>query len=113
MAASREIPPLRLVQVHQDGETAFVQPHQSHATAPDDELALLARGGDRAAFEALVRRHQRAVLSFATRFFGQAAIAADVAQETFLDVLRGLARYRPEGKFAIWLYRIALNRCRM
>ncbi len=82
--------------------------------APDDDtLIMRARGGDRAAFEALVRRHQSKVLAFATRFFGQPALATDVAQEVFLDILRALPRYRPEGRFTIYLYRVTLNRCRM
>lgn len=79
----------------------------------DDELLELARGGDRAAFEKIVRRHQSRVIAFATRFFGQQAVATDVAQEVFLDLLRALPRYRPEGRFTIYLYRITLNRCRM
>ena len=81
--------------------------------ADDDALLLLARGGDRPAFEAIVRRHQSKVIAFATRFFGQSAIATDVAQEVFLDVLRALPRYRPEGRFTVYLYRVTLNRCRM
>ena len=79
----------------------------------DDELIALARGGDRPAFEAIVRRHQRRVIGFATRFFANPAIATDVAQEVFLDLLRALPRYEPQGRFPIYLYRLTLNRCRM
>ena len=80
---------------------------------PDDELVVLARGGDRDAFTALVRRHQQKVIAFATRFFCQHAVALDVAQEVFLDLLRALPRYRPQGRFHVYLYRVTINRCRM
>ncbi len=91
-----------------------VRDEGAQAERSDDELAILARGGDGAAFEALVRRHQRKVIGFAARFFGgQHALATDVAQDVFVDLLRALPRYRPEGRFAVYLYRCALNRCRM
>ena len=91
------------------------EPVASDASDPrtDDELIGRAQGGDRSAFERIVRRHQAKVIGFGTRFFGQSAIATDVAQEVFLDLLRALPRYRAEGKFTVYLYRIALNRCRM
>src|SRR5262245_42017270 len=85
----------------------------SREQLPDDELVVLARGGDRDAFTALVQRHQHKVIAFATRFFGQQAVALDVAQEVFLDLLRALPRYRPQGRFHVYLYRVTINRCRM
>lgn len=107
-----------------DEESALADEHERHLQVvraeaaaepcPDDELVLYARGGDAAAFETLVRRHQRKVIAFATRFFGgQHALATDVAQDVFVDLLRALPRYRPEGRFTIYLYRFTLNRCRM
>jgi RNA polymerase sigma-70 factor (ECF subfamily) len=80
---------------------------------PDDELLGRARGGERDAFEVVVRRYQGRVIHFATRFFGQRAIALDVAQDVFVDLLRALPRYRPEGRFQVYLYRLMINRCRM
>jgi len=85
------------------------------ATDPrgDDELMRRAAGGDRRAFETLVRHHQDKVVAFGMRFFGQRALALDVAQEVFVDLLRALPRYRGEGRFRVYLYRITINRCRM
>lgn len=82
------------------------------ATAPDDAdliLAVLERD-DRAAFGELVRRHQsqvRTVLRRLTR--GDAALADDLAQETFLLAWRNLRKFRFEARFSTWLYRIAFN----
>jgi RNA polymerase sigma-70 factor, ECF subfamily len=79
----------------------------------DDELMLLARGGLPAAFDELVRRHQERVLRVAGRRLGRSALAADVAQNTFLEVYRALPRYRACGMFTSFLYRVLLNQCRM
>jgi RNA polymerase sigma-70 factor (ECF subfamily) len=79
----------------------------------DDELMQATAAGDRAAFDRLVRRHQRRVIGYAMKFFGSSALAADLAQDVFVDLLRAASRYRAEGHFPTYLYRITLNRCRM
>jgi RNA polymerase sigma-70 factor, ECF subfamily len=79
-----------------------------------DEPALIerARSGDREAFSVLVSRHASAILSTAWRIVGERTEAEDVAQETFLAAFRALPRFRAEARFATWLYRIAVNKCR-
>jgi RNA polymerase sigma-70 factor (ECF subfamily) len=79
----------------------------------DDELMLLARGGMAGAFAALVRRHQARVLRVAARRLGRGALAADVAQNTFLEIYRALPRYQPRGRFRSYLFRVLLNQCGM
>ena len=76
-------------------------PFASHT---DDELMLLARGGVRLAFDALVRRHQTRALHVAARRLGSDAAAADAAQNTFLEIYRALPRYQPRGIFPSYLY---------
>ncbi len=78
----------------------------------DDDLMLLARGGVAPAFEALVRRHQLAVLNVAARLVGRSTLAPDLAQNTFLAVYRALPQYQARGKFTAYLYRVLLNQCR-
>ncbi|HEX3673414.1 MAG TPA: sigma-70 family RNA polymerase sigma factor [Rhizomicrobium sp.] len=74
------------------------------------EAELLANG-DSAAFGALVRLHQSNVRGFLLRMTrGDAALADDLAQDTFLEAYRKIARFRGEGSFAGWLYRIAYTR---
>ena len=79
----------------------------------DDELVLLARAGIDEAFDVLVRRHQARVLRMAGRLLGRSALAPDVAQNAFLEIYRGLARYQPQGKFPAYLFRVLLNQCRV
>jgi RNA polymerase sigma-70 factor (ECF subfamily) len=74
----------------------------------DAELMRRWRAGDAAAFEALVRRWQRRVAALLGRLAGPRA-AADLCQEVFLRVYQAGPRYREEGAFTTWLYRIALN----
>jgi len=63
--------------------------------------------GDRA-FEMLVRRHQGLVRAQLRRLSGgDAALADDLAQETFVLAWRKLAQFRGDSRFGTWLYRIA------
>jgi len=79
-----------------------------------DEADLIRRWqlGDVDAFGALVRRWQRPVARFLTRMVGTDSAVADLTQEVFLRAHRAVSRYREEGAFATWLYRIALNLAR-
>lgn len=71
---------------------------------------LLAISGDTAAFGALVRRHQAWVRSLLRRSCGDAALAEDLAQATFLQAWRQLHSLRDPDAFRAWLRRIAINR---
>ncbi len=77
----------------------------------DVALMLDVQRGDRKAFERLLRKHQDPVLNLAYRFLGDRDEAEDLAQEIFLRVYRARDSYRPEARFATWLYRIAANAC--
>ncbi len=76
---------------------------------PDRDLAIVARGGDAAAFETLVTRKTPAVVSIARRILGDAEDARDVAQMVFVRVWEELHRYDETYSFNTWLYRIATN----
>lgn len=62
--------------------------------------------GDPAAFAELVRVSHREVYSLAYRITGNREDAADVAQETFMRLLRTIKQFRGEAKFSTWLYRV-------
>jgi RNA polymerase sigma-70 factor (ECF subfamily) len=76
-------------------------------------MALLrrAREGDVGAFERLVYRFDRQVLSIAARYFHRSEDAKDAYQEVFIRAYRGLGTFREESEFATWLFRIATNVC--
>jgi len=80
---------------------------------PVSDAQLIARvlvQDDRHAFGELVRRHQSTVRACLRKLTaGNAALADDLAQETFLLAYRNLKSFRQEARFSTWLYRIAYN----
>jgi RNA polymerase sigma-70 factor (ECF subfamily) len=83
--------------------------------AMDDQTdeALMARvaGGDRAAFNALARRHAGAVIRLAAHILRNRSDAEDVAQDALLRVWTNAPRWKPVAKFRTWLTRIVVNLC--
>lgn len=77
-----------------------------------DETALLARlrSGDESAFREVVKRHDRAMRRVALSFVPTASIADEVAQETWLAVIRGLDRFEGRCSLKTWIFRILVNR---
>ncbi|HTR82665.1 MAG TPA: sigma-70 family RNA polymerase sigma factor [Bacteroidota bacterium] len=77
----------------------------------DTELILKAQQGDFSAFEQLVFRYDKQVLTIAARFVSNSDDAKDIYQEVFLRVYQGLRRFKMQSEFATWLYRITTNVC--
>lgn len=76
---------------------------------PDPELIRAAGAGDTAAFEELVRAYQSHVWRFLRHLLGDAALAEDVTQETFVRVYRKLKTFRSRSKFSTWVFSVARN----
>jgi RNA polymerase sigma-70 factor (ECF subfamily) len=74
------------------------------------ELIECAREGDREAFGALVRIHQRRIFALGLRFFGNAYDADDLVQDTFVRAWKNVDRFDVDRPFAPWLLKIATNR---
>ena len=80
------------------------------AESPSDaDIMLRAKAGDQSAFDYLVQKYRRPMISFMYRMSRNAAAAEDLAQEVFLRVYRSRANYEASAKFTTWLYRIATN----
>ncbi len=77
----------------------------------DEALMAKYQGGEVRAFEILMTRHRRPIYNFILRYVGNAPIAEELLQETFLRVVRSASRYQPKAKFTTWLYTIARNLC--
>jgi RNA polymerase sigma-70 factor (ECF subfamily) len=75
----------------------------------ETELVVSAQNGDRNAFSELVRAHARGVFNVVYRMCGDALVAEDAAQETFLRAWQNLSAFRPGMPLRNWLYRIAFN----
>ncbi len=78
----------------------------------DAELAEQAKGGDRDAFGALVRRYQGLAIARAYALVGDRAEAEDVAQEAFMRAFRSLHQLRQPAAFGAWLLRTVSNAAR-
>jgi len=72
-------------------------------------LVVLARDGDRLAFEEVVRRTYAETYTLAYRLTNDQEDARDVVQETYLRAYRGLRKFRGEAQFTTWLFRITAN----
>jgi len=75
----------------------------------DHECVTRAQRGDSAAFSELVARYQDRIYRFLVRLTRSQDDAMEMTQETFLHAYQGLARWRPDARFATWLFRIARN----
>lgn len=76
----------------------------------DEALALQAAAlSDDAAYETLVRRHERRTLSMLRRFTRDPALAEELCQETFLRAWQKLASFQGQGSFGAWLAAVAYN----
>ncbi len=84
----------------------------SHGQNVESDLISQARRGDRWAFGELVRQHRQGVINIVYRMCGDANIAEDAAQETFVRAWQHLNKYKPTSPFRNWLYRIAINSAR-
>jgi RNA polymerase sigma-70 factor (ECF subfamily) len=78
----------------------------------DAELVAAYRGGEVGAFEDLHRRHVASIYRLVHRTLGDALLAEDIAQETFIRSLRTLDRMDESFNFGGWLHTVAQNLCR-
>ena len=80
-------------------------------TLEEIEADLIARSqqGDRGAFGELVGRHRKGVVNLVYRMCGDAELAQDMAQETFIRAWTNLPGYQPRSAFRNWVFRIATN----
>jgi len=77
--------------------------------ATDEELIVEFQQGSADAFEEIFQRHREAVYRFFRRRLLDAARAEDLAQETFLAVIHGIARHEPRALVRTYLFGIAFN----
>ncbi|MGA2370392.1 MAG: RNA polymerase sigma factor [Candidatus Korobacteraceae bacterium] len=75
----------------------------------DAEVMLRVTAGDDSAFDYLVEKYRRPMISFMYRMTHNQAVAEELAQEVFLRVYRSRQSYAASAKFTTWLYRIATN----
>jgi RNA polymerase sigma-70 factor (ECF subfamily) len=90
--------------------TGSLEPAMAGAESyTDAEVMLRVKAGDQSAFDFLVHKYRRPLVSFMYRMARNTAAAEDLAQEVFLRVYRSRQSYEASAKFTTWLYRIATN----
>src|SRR3712207_2928860 len=78
-------------------------------SSEDIKLAKLAKAGDTAAYERLVRNHEAAAFRTAYLITGDASEAEDAAQEAFVKAYRALGRFQSGAPFRPWLLAVVAN----
>jgi RNA polymerase sigma-70 factor (ECF subfamily) len=79
------------------------------ATPEDLRLVEALKARDEAAFAELIERYGRTMLSVARMFVRDRAVAEEVVQEAWLNVLRGIDRFEGRSSLKTWILRILTN----
>jgi RNA polymerase sigma-70 factor (ECF subfamily) len=82
--------------------------------ASEDDLMLVARlrNRDESAFRELIERYHMSLVRMARQFVSSQQADEDVAQETWLGVLRGIEQFEGRSSLKTWIFRIMINRAR-
>ncbi|MCU0316905.1 MAG: sigma-70 family RNA polymerase sigma factor [Fimbriimonadaceae bacterium] len=75
----------------------------------DAVLIRQAQGGDRAAFDNLVRKYESRAYQYAFRLTRNSDVASDIVADAFVRVFSALNNFRGQSAFGTWLYRIITN----
>jgi RNA polymerase sigma-70 factor (ECF subfamily) len=86
-----------------------IQPIPTTTDAPDAELVRRVAGGESAAFEPLMRRHNRTLFRTARAILRDDAEAEDTLQEAYLQAYAAIGSFRGEAKVSTWFARIVAN----
>ncbi len=85
------------------------QPAHSSDVSDESLIAQYRESGDRGLYETLMRRYEREIYSYLRRYIGNAELAEDAFQGTFLQVHLKCHQFDPSRRFRPWLYAIATN----
>lgn len=75
----------------------------------DQFLVERVQGGDKQAFDILVKKYQHRIVKLVSRYLNDSGDVLDVTQEAFIKAYRALPNFRGDSAFYTWLYRIAIN----
>ncbi|MCX5658439.1 MAG: RNA polymerase sigma factor [Planctomycetota bacterium] len=79
---------------------------------PLDQTLILASQGDAKAWRRIVELYSGRLYALLVHQCGDRELAEEITQATFVKVVTQIDRYREQGKFEPWLFRIAMNRLR-
>ena len=78
----------------------------------DNELAVLAAGGNEQAFREILSRFRSKLIGISMRMLRNKTEAEEAAQDSFVKVYIHLSEFDPERNFAAWIAGITINECR-
>jgi len=87
------------------------QRNSERMASNDAELIMQTQRGNMDAFEQLVQRYDKRVLTIAAGYVSSSDDAKDIYQEVFLRVYKGLPKFQYKSEFSTWLFRITTNVC--
>lgn len=104
---------IRMFENAQPASAVFIRQYSQARLAKlaDEQLIDLSLAGTVAAFEELVKRHQRQIYALALKMVKNHDDASDIAQDVFLKAYEVLGTFQKKSSFHTWLYRIAVNFC--
>ena len=82
------------------------------ADADETELVQLLVAGDRPAFERIYRKHNAALIRLAMGIVASRATAEEVAQDTWIAVLKYVGSFEGRSSLAGWIFSILINKAR-
>src|ERR1700750_154663 len=84
---------------------------QSHTGARPEEAAIIAelQAGSEEAFASLIAQYHPSIYALIARTIPNVADAADLTQDVFIKVYRGIGGFHGESSLRTWIYRIALH----
>ncbi len=85
---------------------------ETPSSGEEQRLVEALRLGDEAAFRSLIERYHATLVRLAEGFVGSQPVAEEVAQETWLGVLRGIDRFEGRSSLKTWIFTILTNRAR-
>ena len=88
-----------------------VRKNSEYMAFNDTELIMQTQRGNMDAFEQLVQRYDKRVLTIAAGYVNSSDDAKDIYQEVFLRVYKGLSKFQYKSEFSTWLFRITTNVC--
>jgi RNA polymerase sigma-70 factor (ECF subfamily) len=98
----------------QPNTLASAQGRSTVVLSPEElRLVEALRAGDEQAFVTLVNQYHAALVRQAMVYVGERSAAEDVAQETWIGVLRGIGGFEGRSSLKTWIFRILMNRAKM
>ena len=81
----------------------------NYETFEDPELIKLFIKGNETAFETLYFRYRKNLYGFLNNMISDRCMADEVFEDTWLKVIDNIDKYRDDGKFSAWLFKVARN----